>query len=137
MVSFTQTEITKIINKKCGTSFEVITSLTPIKRGVSGRVINLKISGLKNKETRSIHLDSEYKIREALHPEFLYSSAFIIIIDLDENQIAKSITLKGAGWGHGVGLCQIGALGMSLSNKTSVEILSHYFPSTKIKKMYD
>ena len=137
MVSFTQTEITKIINKKCGTSFEVITSLTPIKRGVSGRVINLKISGLKNKETRSIHLDSEYKIRDALHPEFLYSSAFIIIIDLDENQIAKSITLKGAGWGHGVGLCQIGALGMSLSNKTSVEILSHYFPSTKIKKMYD
>ena len=62
------------------------------------------------------------------------------LVDLtteDENQIAKSITLKGAGWGHGVGLCQIGALGMALSNKTSAEILYHYFPSTKIKKLYD
>ena len=47
------------------------------------------------------------------------------------------MTLKGAGWGHGVGLCQIGALGMALSNKNSAEILFHYFPSTKIKKMYD
>ena len=48
----------------------------------------------------------------------------------------KSLTLKGAGWGHGVGLCQIGALGMALEHKTSSEILTHYFPSTKIKKMY-
>ena len=63
--------------------------------------------------------------------------AFINILDLDENEIIKSITLEGAGWGHGVGLCQIGALGMALSHKTSAEILSHYFPSTKIKKMYD
>ena len=129
--------MTRTINKKCDTSYEIITSLKPIKRGISGRITNLEISGLENEKTRIVKLNSEYQIRDTLHPEFLYSSAFIIILDLDENQIAKSITLKGAGWGHGVGLCQIGALGMALSNKTSAEILYHYFPSTKIKKLYD
>jgi len=134
---FTQAEITKIINQKCNTSFDTITSLKPLKRGVSGRITKLEISGKENEQFQNVQLNSEYEIRDALHPEFLYSSAFIIILDLDDNQIIKSMTLKGAGWGHGVGLCQIGALGMALSNKTSAEILSHYFPSTKIKKMYD
>ena len=97
----------------------------------------IEISGLENKKNQNILLNSEYEIRDALHPEFLYSSAFINILDLDDNEIIKSITLEGAGWGHGVGLCQIGALGMALKHKTSSEILTHYFPSTKIKKMYD
>ena len=131
---FTQAEITKIINQKCNTSFDTITSLKPLKRGVSGRITKLEISGKENEQFQNVQLNSEYEIRDALHPEFLYSSAFIIILDLDDNQIIKSMTLKGAGWGHGVGLCQIGALGMALSNKTSAEILSHYFPLTKIKK---
>ena len=136
-VRFTQDELTRVVNQKCNTSFEAVTSLNPLKRGVSGRITKLEISGIENEKSRNIHLNSEYEIRDALHPEFLYSSAFIIILDSDENQIIKSITLKGAGWGHGVGLCQIGALGMALSNKTSAEILFHYFPSTKIKKIYD
>ena len=136
-VRFTQDELTRVINQKCNTSFEAVTSLNPLKRGVSGRITKLEISGIENEKSRNVHLNSEYEIRDALHPEFLYSSGFIIILDSDENQIIKSITLKGAGWGHGVGLCQIGALGMALSNKTSAEILFHYFPSTKIKKMYD
>ena len=136
-VRFTQDELTRVVNQKCNTSFEAVTSLNPLKRGVSGRITKLEISGIENEKSRNVHLNSEYEIRDALHPEFLYSSAFIIILDSDENQIIKSITLQGAGWGHGVGLCQIGALGMALSNKTSAEILFHYFPSTKIKKMYD
>ena len=136
-VRHTQKELSRLVNQKCGTSFELITSLRPIKRGISGRIIELEISGVENKTKRNLILNSEYKIRDALHPEFLYSSAFIIILDLDDSQIIKSITLRGAGWGHGVGLCQIGALGMALSHKTSEEILTHYFPSTKIKKMYD
>jgi len=136
-VRHTQKELTRLVNQKCGTSFELITSLRPIKRGISGRITELEISGVENKTKRNLIINSEYKIRDALHPEFLYSSAFIIILDLDDSQIIKSITLRGAGWGHGVGLCQIGALGMALSHKTSEEILTHYFPSTKIKKMYD
>ena len=136
-VRHTQKKLTRLVNQKCGTSFELITSLRPIKRGISGRITKLEISGIEYKTKRNLILKSEYKIRDALHPEFLYSSAFIIILDLDDSQIIKSITLKGAGWGHGVGLCQIGALGMALSHKTSAEILTHYFPSTKIKKMYD
>ena len=136
-VRHTQKKLTRLVNQKCGTSFELITSLRPIKRGISGRITKLEISGIEYKTKHNLILKSEYKIRDALHPEFLYSSAFIIILDLDDSQIIKSITLKGAGWGHGVGLCQIGALGMALSHKTSAEILTHYFPSTKIKKMYD
>ena len=136
-IHYTQKELTRIVNQKCNTSFDLIRSLKPLKRGTSGRITNLVISGVENKKCQSLQLGSEYKIRDALHPEFLYSSAFIIILDLDDSQIIKSITLKGAGWGHGVGLCQIGALGMALEHKTSSEILTHYFPSTKIKKMYD
>ena len=82
-------------------------------------------------------LESEYEIRRVLHPDFLYSSAFIIIANSDTEPALSEITLKGAGWGHGVGLCQIGALGMSLKGKSSKQILSHYFLSTELKKLYD
>ena len=99
--------------------------------------MSLEIIGLTNNKLKSINLESEYEIRDALHSEFLYSSAFVIILDSKENEMFKSITLKGAGWGHGVGLCQIGALGMALSKQSSKTILSHYFPSTILKKLYD
>ena len=135
--SSTQKQLTETINKKCGTSFHSIKSLIPKKRGISGRITSLEISGLFNNQIESIKLESEYEIRNALHPEFLYSSAFVIILDSKENDMFKSITLKGAGWGHGVGLCQIGALGMALSKKTSKTILSHYFSSALVKKLYD
>ena len=85
----------------------------------------------------SIQLNSEYEIRRVLHPEFLYSSAFIIEINSTLNTHLAQLTLHGAGWGHGVGLCQIGALGMSLNGKSTQEILSHYFKSTELRKIYD
>ena len=135
--SITQKELTETINEKRGTSFCSIKSLRPKKRGISGRIISLEITGLTNNKLKSINLESEYEIRDALHPEFLYSSAFVIILDSKENEMFKSITLKGAGWGHGVGLCQIGALGMALSKQSLKTILSHYFPSTILKKLYD
>ena len=84
-----------------------------------------------------IVLESEYEIRRVLHPEFLYSSAFTINANSGINRTLDQVTLSGAGWGHGVGLCQIGALGMALSGISSDDILSHYFLSSTIEKLYD
>ena len=118
-------------------SFDSIKSLIPIKRGVSGRIISLIISGKKNQKDYKTLVDSEYDIRNTLHPEFLYSSAFVINANSDSQSCAEKITLSGAGWGHGAGLCQIGALRMAIIGNSSEKILKHYFSSTEIKKMYD
>jgi len=67
----------------------------------------------------------------------LYSSAFIIETNSKYNNDDYDFTLKGAGWGHGVGLCQIGALGMSLSGKNTEEIISHYYQQTNMKDIYE
>ena len=91
---------------------------------------------LEDKNDYKLPIESEYEIRRILHPKFLYSSAFTIETNLHTNSI-EHITLKGAGWGHGVGLCQIGALGMSLAGKNTNEILHHYYKQTQIKDIYE
>jgi len=130
-------ELKEMIYKKLGIAFDSILSIKALKRGVSGRIIKLKIEGIKNTKPYKAIIVSEYEIRRVLHNKFLYSSAFITIPNLDTNNNLDSITLKGAGWGHGVGLCQIGALVMALQNKSTKKILSHYFLSTTLKKLYD
>jgi SpoIID/LytB domain protein len=95
------------------------------------------ISGTKDDDPCELVINNEYDIRDALHPEFLYSSAFTINANSNIKSDEDKITLTGAGWGHGVGLCQIGALGMALSGRSSEEILRHYFSSITIKKLYD
>ena len=79
---------------------------------------------------KSLQLHNEYDIRKTLHPSFLFSSAFILKLD------KHYIEFIGAGWGHGVGLCQIGALGMALNGYLSKEILNHYFQNSTLKKLY-
>ncbi len=112
-------------------------SLLPLKRGSSGRITNLKIDGILNNQNHSITLESEYKIRQVLHHHFLFSSAFLIQTDFGDGPHPTHFHLKGAGWGHGVGLCQIGALGMALAGKNSNDILTHYFQSSEFRKLYD
>ena len=136
-ISYSHEELTKIINDKLDKSFDSIVRLTPLKRGASGRITKLEISGKKNDSLHKLVLYNEYDIRDALHPKFLYSSAFIINANSNTLSDVEKITLSGGGWGHGVGLCQIGALGMSLNGKSSKEILKHYFSSIKIKRFYD
>ena len=136
-ITYSNEQLTKIINKKLNESFDSIESLIPMKRGVSGRIMILKISGKKDEKEQKILVDSEYNIRNALHPEFLYSSAFVINANSGSESCAEKITLSGAGWGHGAGLCQIGALRMAIIGNSSEKILKHYFSSTEIKKMYD
>ena len=136
-ITYSNEQLTKIINKKLNESFDSIESLVPMKRGISGRIMVLTISGKKDQKEQKILVDSEYNIRNTLHPEFLYSSAFVINANSDSESCAEKITLSGAGWGHGAGLCQIGALRMAIIGNSSEKILKHYFSSTEIKKMYD
>jgi SpoIID/LytB domain protein len=90
----------------------------------------------KSDENKSIILNSEYDIRNAVHKQFLFSSSILIEQKTKVNSLPKSFKFTGAGWGHGVGLCQIGALGMALNGYSSEEILQHYFKNTKIEKIY-
>ena len=135
--SINHNELCELIKIKTGIIFEKIKSLDPIDRGISGRIIKLKINGYISGKITNIILKSEYEIRRVLHPKFLYSSAFIIIANLNSTSSLTRFILKGAGWGHGVGLCQIGALNMALKDYSSKEILFHYFQNTKLKKLYD
>ena len=130
-------EIIQIIFDKTGKLFTDIKQLLPLKRGASGRILHLNIIGiLEDKNDYKLSIRSEYEIRRILHPKFLYSSAFTIETNSHTNS-SEHFTLKGAGWGHGVGLCQIGALGMSLAGKNTNEILFHYYRQTEIKDIYE
>jgi len=136
-VEFTQEILTTTINEKLNLDVKYISNLKPLKRGFSRRIIKLQIIYIdKSNDERSITLNSEYDIRNALHKKFLYSSAITIEQIADSNRYIEKFIFKGAGWGHGVGLCQIGALGMALDGYSSKEILKHYFQGTKIKKLY-
>ena len=130
-------EFTELVNEKLGYLFDLISSIKPLRRGKSGRILELKLEGVKNENDHSVIIKSEYEIRRVLHPSFLYSSAFYIAENFDSKNCLTKIKLKGGGWGHGVGLCQIGGIGMALKNKSASEILSHYFPSSILKKLYD
>ena len=130
-------ELTKIINDKLDESFDSIVTLIPLRRGASGRITKLEISGKRKDSLHKLILYNEYDIRDALHPKFLYSSAFIINANSNTLSDEEKITLSGGGWGHGVGLCQIGALRMALNGKSSIQILRHYFSSIKVKKIYE
>lgn len=136
-VSLTQQELLESVNHKTGSDFEYIHSLIPLQRGSSGRIIRLSIDGTINNQNSTIAVETEYEIRHVLHPDFLFSSAFIIQTDFGDGSHPTHFHLKGAGWGHGVGLCQIGALGMALAGKSSGDILNHYFRSTELLKLYD
>lgn len=120
--TYTKDELSDIINRRSGIDFGEVSKLIPLQRGVSGRITRLKIIGTKH----SMVIGKELEIRRTLSPSHLYSSAFTI--KEDDNQII----LHGAGWGHGVGLCQIGAAMMAHIGYTHPEILSHYYPGSTI-----
>ncbi len=131
-----QDELAENLQRHAGITVQSIEALKPLKRAGSGRITRLEIiyKGASGERTGHI-LDSEYQIRQILSAGFLYSSAIAI-----EKHPAKdgqsSFRLKGGGWGHGVGYCQIGALGMSLKGFSSEAILKHYFPGSNLIKLY-
>ena len=136
-IKVAQEELLEHINQLHTIDAKSIVNLEVINRGGSGRANRLAIEYIdKNDERQILLLQSEYSIRQSLHPKFLYSSAIIITPKMGKQEIPKSFQYLGAGWGHGVGLCQIGALGMALKGFEAEQILAHYYPGSVIEKIY-
>ncbi len=129
-VEYTQEEISLLVAKRTGIDFGIIQELIPVERGDSGRLIKLKIVGDK----KTMIIGKELEIRKALSESHLYSSAFVVEKVEEGNQV--KYILKGAGWGHGVGLCQIGAAVMGAKGYDYNSILMHYFRGAGLEKKY-
>jgi len=125
-VEYTTEELSALIREKLKDDFGTITDLIPLERGKSGRIWKLKIVGTK----KTFTIGKELEIRRALSESHLYSSAF------DVEKTEKGFRLNGKGWGHGVGLCQIGAAVMGQQGYTYDEILLHYYRGAEIKRIY-
>jgi SpoIID/LytB domain protein len=121
-VTYTADELSKIIRSKSGIDFGEITDLIPLHRGASGRIDRLQIVGTKHTEV----IGKELKIRLWLSRTCLYSSWFEV---KNENGVW---TFTGHGWGHGAGLCQIGAAQMAEEGHSYEEILHFYYPGTRL-----
>jgi len=131
-VEYLQDEISDIIKSKSGIDFGNIIDLIAVERGYSGRIIRLKIIGTK----KTLTIGKELEIRKTLSKTHLYSSAFIVKKENIIDNIPQKFILYGSGWGHGVGLCQIGAAVMGEMGYLFDEILLHYYKGAKIHKIY-
>ncbi|MDE7336124.1 MAG: hypothetical protein K2N10_07435, partial [Muribaculaceae bacterium] len=121
-VCYTQQQLSELIARRSGIDFGVIQELRPLQRGSSGRIVRLEIVGTKCSRI----VGKELIIRRWLSESHLYSSAFVV-----ERQ-GSDFVLRGAGWGHGVGLCQIGAAMMADKGYDFREILQHYYPEAEL-----
>ena len=131
-VEYYQKDLEKIIRIKTGIDFGDILDLVPVQRGHSARLIKLKIIGTK----RTLIIGKELEIRRILSKSHLYSSAIVIEKENIKEGIPQKFIIYGAGWGHGVGLCQIGAAVMASKGFQFDEILLHYFTNARLKKIY-
>lgn len=129
---YSQAEVKQLLEEKLAMQFGDIIDLIPMERGKSGRIYRLKIIGTQ----RTLIIGKELEIRRALSKSHLYSSAFVIEkVDIKDG-VPQLFVIKGAGWGHGVGLCQIGAAMMGVQGYRYDEILLHYYKSAEITKAY-
>ncbi len=132
-VAYSQEEIANLINTKLKLDLGSIIDLVAVERGKSGRISRLKIVGTK----RTFTIGKELEIRRCLSTSHLYSSAFVVDrLDINAEGIPQHFVLTGAGWGHGVGLCQIGAAVMGEKGYNYEQILHHYYSGAKITTMY-
>lgn len=130
---YTQERIRSLISKRIGTDMGDIIDLEPMERGTSGRIVRLRIRG----SLGEIVIGKELMIRRVLSENHLRSSAFTVEkADLSSGGVPGRFILHGAGWGHGVGLCQIGAAVMGDKGYGYEAILSHYYPGSEIIKIY-
>jgi len=125
-IEYSRTELEEILRQKSGFDFGTLKEIVPLRRGPSGRISRLRIVGSK----MSMVVGKELEIRRWLSRTHLYSSAFLVTVE------AGRFILDGAGWGHGVGLCQIGAAVMATRGFLAEEILRHYFRGIEIKRIY-
>lgn len=129
----TQEKITSLLRKRLDRDLGAIKDLTPLTRGTSGRIRELKITGTEGE----LIIGKELMIRRALSDSHLYSSAFVVEAhERNADGIPARFTLHGAGWGHGVGLCQIGAAIMGEKGYSYDEILRHYYIDSELTRLY-
>jgi stage II sporulation protein D len=121
-VSYTSEELADLIKSRLDVDLGPIRAIQPLARGSSSRIYQLKITG----ERDYLIIGKELEIRRALSRSHLYSSAFVI------DREPGRFVLRGAGWGHGVGLCQIGAAVMANGGRPYSEILLHYYRGTTV-----
>ena len=131
-LNYQQADLTELIARKTGRDFGAILDLIPVERGLSGRLKKLKIVGSK----LILTIGKELEIRKTLSESHLYSSAFVVDKQNITDGIPGEFVLTGAGWGHGVGLCQIGASVMVAKGYKYDEILLHYYRGASISKEY-
>ena len=130
--TYSQAEVKQLLEEKLEVLFGDIIDLVPLSRGKSGRIYRLKIVG----KERTLIIGKELEIRRALSKSHLYSSAFIVEKADIKDGVPQKFIIKGAGWGHGVGLCQIGAAMMGKQGYRYEEILLHYYKGAEITKAY-
>ncbi len=131
-VTITQDELQELLLAKLGVDFGEVRKLEAVERGASGRIVRLRIAG--RRETMVI--GKELEIRRALSPSHLYSSAFVVENEGKARKAPATFTLIGAGWGHGVGLCQIGAALMAERGYDFHRILAHYYRGARLYGLY-
>jgi SpoIID/LytB domain protein len=129
-VSYNQEELSEIVKTRTGIDFGSVTNLIPLERGVSGRIKRLKIEGT----LKTMIIGKELEIRKSLSRSHLYSSCFFV--EKISDGVQTGFILNGAGWGHGVGLCQIGAAVMGSKGYSYSEILMHYFRDALLERRY-
>jgi stage II sporulation protein D len=131
-VDYERGELEEILISKSGIDFGTLLNLVPLQRGPSGRISRLRIEGSK----KTLVVGKELEIRRWLSKTHLYSSAFVVMTERESDGTPKHFLLYGAGWGHGVGLCQIGAAVMATKKFSAEEILKHYFYNAQLQKLY-
>ncbi|MCL4706465.1 SpoIID/LytB domain-containing protein [bacterium] len=131
-VTYNREELEEILRTKSGMEFGSLQALMPMRRGPSGRIIKLKIAGTK----KTLIAGKELEIRRWLSKSHLYSSAFVVRTKGETGGLPAQFTLHGAGWGHGVGFCQIGAAIMATKGYNAEEIVRHYFRGAELETLY-
>ena len=131
-VVYSRKELEEILKQKSGIDFGTLKNLEPLARGPSGRISRLKIEGSR----KTMIVGKELEIRRWLSPSHLLSSAFVVSTQKNKDGEINRFILQGGGWGHGVGLCQIGAAVMASKGFKAEEILAHYFTGAILKKLY-
>ena len=132
-VEYSREQISELVAHRSGAELGMLNSLEPLERGESGRISKLRITGSE----KAIVVGKELEIRRILSESHLKSSAFDVEYRAAGVTVASSdkwdtLVLHGSGWGHGVGLCQIGAAVMASEGYTYTEILSHYYPGSEV-----
>jgi SpoIID/LytB domain protein len=122
-VEYDKKDLADLIERKSGIHIGEIISMEPLERGGSGRIWKLRIVGSE----KTMVIGKELEIRRILSESHLKSSAF------DVEMTSDKVILRGSGWGHGVGLCQIGAAVMASKGYTYKQILEHYYPDSILK----